>query len=225
VRFIYFPPRSPTSIRGIPDCSDGSDEPSPRFGQHVRTTYKYSFFGNLVYHSPSTWIRFQPHFLNAIMHPPSAKPVLEQLKEKYLNSSWFCFNIVEPRIGDPDCPALADEQGLRGQSCYIVFVINRGPRNFGCIEEGCMAFSIKTVEAALRHQRAYHFGHNPFVCFPNSGELWCVSLSLSTPTVASSWFESRSCSILRSDSPSNFYSGKRFYCCNDLKRHQARCHS
>ena len=112
------------------------------------------------------------------MQSPSAKPVQEQLKEEYLNSTWFRFNVVEPQIGNMDCSALAEDHGPRGQSCYIVFVTNRGPGDFGCIEERCLAFSAKTIEAALRHQRAHHFGHNPFICIPSSGDIWYVSTLL-----------------------------------------------
>jgi len=116
------------------------------------------------------------NLLSTTMPPSRVKRNLEQLKEEYLNSSWFRFNVVEPRIGDIECLALAEEYGPRGQSCYIVFVTNRGSGNYGCIEDHCVAFSAKTVEAALRHQRAYHFGHNPFICIPNSGALWYVFL-------------------------------------------------
>jgi hypothetical protein len=103
---------------------------------------------------------------------------LEQLKEKYLDSSWLRRNVPEPRIGDIDCPADAEEYGLRGQSCYTIFVTNRGSGDFGCIEEGCVTFSAKSRESALRHQRDYHFGHKPFVCTPSNGVAWFVVTSL-----------------------------------------------
>ena len=125
---------------------------------------------------------FDIYFLKPIMRPPSSKSVHEQLKEEYLGSTWFRFNLVEPRIGDMDCPAVVEEHWPRGQSCYIVFVTSRGPAHFGCIEERCLGFSTRTIESALRHQRAYHFGHNPFMCIPTSGELWYVFISLYTPT-------------------------------------------
>jgi hypothetical protein len=160
------------------------------------------------------------------MQPPS-KPIHEQLKEKYLSSTWFRFNVLEPRIGDMDCPAIVEEHGPRGQSCYIVFVTNRGPHHYGCIEERCISFSAKTIEAALRHQRAYHFGHNPFICIPSSGERWYVFILL----VYASGIcpcSSLACVHRIQLTPcvlTHSCSGKRFYSRKDLVRHQARCHA
>ena len=150
--------------------------------QHVRTIYTVFLSLTWINHLLRLYIHFHICFLKPIMQPPSAESVHEQLKKEYLNSNWFRFNVVEPRIGDMDCPALAEDHGPRGQSCYIVFVTNRSPSDFGCIEERCIAFSVETIEAALRHQRAYHFGHNPFMCIPSSGELWYVFISY-TPAV------------------------------------------
>ena len=150
--------------------------------QHVRTIYTVFLSLTWINHLLRLYIHFHICFLKPIMQPPSAESVHEQLKKEYLDSTWFRFNVVEPRIGDMDCPALAEDHGPRGQSCYIVFVTNRSPSDFGCIEERCIAFSVETIEAALRHQRAYHFGHNPFMCIPSSGELWYVFISY-TPVV------------------------------------------
>jgi len=59
------------------------------------------------------------------------KTDFEQLKENYLNSSWFYLNTTEPRIGDPDFPALAEEHGPRGQSCYILYGYSDLSTNLG----------------------------------------------------------------------------------------------
>ena len=167
------------------------------------------------------------------MQPPSSKPVHEQLKEEYLRSTWFRLNLPEPRVGDMDCPAIVEDHWPRGQSCYIVFVTNEGPRHYGCIEERCMAFSAKTIEAALRHQRAYHFGHNPFICTPSSGHLWYVLVSLvyTSGTVPLSVQVSRACLCghyhriqLAPCILTHSCSGKRFYSRKDLARHQSRYH-
>lgn len=111
------------------------------------------------------------------MRPPSAKAELEQIREEYLDSTWYRFNAVEPPIGSIDSSPLTEGRGPRGRSCYIVFVTNLYPGGYGCVEEACAGFSAKTVEAALRHQRAHHFGHAPFLCIPTSGEIWYVLTS------------------------------------------------
>jgi hypothetical protein len=74
------------------------------------------------------------------------EPGLELLKEAYSDSNWIRLNVIEPLIGDIDCPALTKEHARQGESCYIVFVTNQDSGNFGCIEESCKAFSTKTIE-------------------------------------------------------------------------------
>ena len=111
------------------------------------------------------------------MRPPSAEAEFKQIREEYLESTWYRFNTVEPPIGSIDCSPLAEGRGPKGRSCYFVFVTELHPRGYGCVEEACAGFSATTVEAALRHQRAHHFGHAPFLCIPTNGEIWYVLIS------------------------------------------------
>ena len=47
---------------------------------------------------------------------------LEILESTYNNSGWLQSHDHEPLIGDPDCPALAQEYGISRVSCYSVFL-------------------------------------------------------------------------------------------------------
>src|SRR5258706_9646551 len=87
---------------------------SSRLMQHVRNIYTVFLSFTWLNHLLSLHIHFHIYFLKPIMQP-SAGSVQEQLKEEYLNSTWFRFNVVEPRIGDMDCSALAEDHGPRGQ--------------------------------------------------------------------------------------------------------------
>jgi hypothetical protein len=55
-----------------------------------------------------------------------------------------------------------DERVESGLTTFLT-VTNRDSGGFACIGECCMAFFANTVEAALRLQRANHFGHSPLV--------------------------------------------------------------
>lgn len=100
----------------------------------------------------------------------------------FVSSPWFDKNHVEPVVGHPDCPGLADDYGIPGASCYTVFVEVNEDRIYGCRYESCSAFRARSLEDAIRHQRYYHFYHRPFVCIPSNGGLWYVPAILCYPS-------------------------------------------
>ena len=94
---------------------------------------------------------------------------LRMLIEAINASAWLRDNDPEPRIGHPDCPAGASQYGLRGESVYTVFVTLQNDGTYGCKDEACRAYSTQSLDAAVRHQRSYHFDHLPYACVPASG--------------------------------------------------------
>ena len=92
---------------------------------------------------------------------------------------WLRQNHHEPRIGDPDAPQLAELYGLRGRSCFIVFVHDWRDGPYGCCHEACFrpvnrgGYPTRSLEDAIRHQRHHHFvigRSNVFLSIIASGE-------------------------------------------------------
>jgi hypothetical protein len=97
---------------------------------------------------------------------------LRQLEDIFNKSVWLLDDLIEPVIGHPSCPALAEKYGIRGASCYTVFVQVNDDDTYGCHNERCRALRAHSLEEAIRHQRYYHFDHRPFECIPPSGAHW-----------------------------------------------------
>lgn len=96
---------------------------------------------------------------------------LKILESTYNKSDWLKSHDHEPLIGDPDCPALAQEYGISRLSCYSVF-LEKINATYLCRFEACRGFSPCSLEDALRHQRYHHFDHRPFLCAPVNGRQW-----------------------------------------------------
>jgi hypothetical protein len=83
---------------------------------------------------------------------------LEELRIAFLARSWHPG--AEPIISSPDCPALAEQYGERGRSCYAVFVYEHSSGRYGCRHECCSQErnpSFRSMADAIRHQRLRHF--------------------------------------------------------------------
>ena len=101
---------------------------------------------------------------------------LKMLEQDCNCSQWLNQNEHEPRVGDLNCPQLAENRGIRGMSLYTAFVRNRGDTDeaYGCHFAPCAAYHTYCLEDAIRHQRDHHFNHKPFLCVPASGNPWYV---------------------------------------------------
>ncbi|SRR5258706_4324701 len=97
---------------------------------------------------------------------------LTQLEQSIISSPWHAANTLEPTCGSPDCPYHADRYGIRGMSCYTAFVDTKPDDTFGCWYEECSRYSVRRLEDAVKHQRANHFNHKPFLCIPANGTAW-----------------------------------------------------
>jgi hypothetical protein len=103
---------------------------------------------------------------------------LNKLVAIFNSSPWLRANVHEPRVGDPDTPELAEAYGVRGRSCFIVFVDDWEDGTYRCCHESCFrpvergGYSTRSLEDALRHQRYHHFYHRPFECVPVDGSHW-----------------------------------------------------
>ena len=100
---------------------------------------------------------------------------LQKLENIINASDWLRYNDPEPRIGNPNCPAEADQFGIRGESVFTAFVEDQNNGTYGCKYEPCHAYSTRSLEEAVRHQRHHHFNHSPYACVPTSGNTWYVS--------------------------------------------------
>ena len=105
---------------------------------------------------------------------------LQKLKEIIKASDWLRNNELEPRIGDANCPAEADPYGIRGLSVYTAFVRNQNGDAYGCNYELCGAYSTRTMEQAVRHQRIHHFDHSPYLCLAATWNAWYITVFLYT---------------------------------------------
>jgi hypothetical protein len=132
---------------------------------------------------------------------------LIQLEEKIITLPWYAANTIEPTCGSPDCPYPADLYGVCGMSCYTAFVVAKPNDTFGCWREECAAYSTPKLDDAVKHQRANHFNHKPFLCAPANGT---SLVSLGWPCLAR---------VLTLSG-----SNKRFFSLTDLKNHRRRCH-
>lgn len=111
------------------------------------------------------------------LSPPAKRksgihPELIILEQIYQKSAWLIDNELEPEIGQPNCPSLAEKYGILGTSCYTAFVRDEGDGGYGCRYARCHAFLTSSLDDAVRHQRCHHFEHAPFVCVPPSGQSW-----------------------------------------------------
>ncbi len=84
---------------------------------------------------------------------------LEELAVKFEKRSWHPRE--EPIIGSQDCPALAEQYGVRGQSCYVVFVYKQINGRYGCRHERCFrdggGHTCSSIQEAIHHQYGNHF--------------------------------------------------------------------
>ena len=101
---------------------------------------------------------------------------LQKLEEIINMSAWLRDGELEPCIGERNCPAEADPYGIRGLSVYTAFVKNQHGDAYGCKYERCRAYSTRSMEEAVRHQRHHHFNHSPYLCVPANGGMWYVSV-------------------------------------------------
>ena len=101
---------------------------------------------------------------------------LQKLEKVINESAWLRANAPEPRIGDSDCPAEADSYGARGMSVYTAFIETQDGYTYTCKYEPCRAYSTRSMDEAVRHQRHHHFDHKPYLCVPASGNTWYVSV-------------------------------------------------
>jgi len=99
-------------------------------------------------------------------------PELVSLEQHFDSSSWLANHDLEPVVGAPACPRLAERYGIRGKSCFTVFVEDKQNGTYGCRYERCHPFLTYSLDDAVRHQRSHHFDHRPFVCIPASGRPW-----------------------------------------------------
>jgi hypothetical protein len=97
---------------------------------------------------------------------------LIELERQILSSPSHAANALEPPCGSPDCPYLADCYGIRGMSWYTAFTIAKPDGTFGCWRAECSAYSARKLDDAVKHQRAQHFNHKPFLCVPTNGTVW-----------------------------------------------------
>ena len=87
---------------------------------------------------------------------------LERLRISFEGCSWPAG--VEPIMGHPDCPVLAEQYRDLGRSCYVVFVYQKTDGAYGCRHKGCFRDgddrgpSFESPERAIHHQQSYHFG-------------------------------------------------------------------
>ena len=90
--------------------------------------------------------------------------VVDAIDQWITSSSWVEANVAEPLVGSQDSSRLVDKYGVRGLSCYSALVERRDDGSFGCRQERCMHFSVRTMEGAITHQRAHHYDHRPYTC-------------------------------------------------------------
>ena len=106
------------------------------------------------------------------MVDPQAEKDLQALEKLYTNALWLIHDAPEPRIGDQDCPHLAQTYGLPRRSCLTVFLDAQDDSAIKCRFERCFTFTFSTIDNALKHLREHHFGNRPFVCLPANGTTW-----------------------------------------------------
>ena len=97
---------------------------------------------------------------------------LKALEQSINMAIWLAENEHEPRVGDVDCPLLAEKYGINRKSCYTAFVEDKQDGRYGCRFETCYTFHVYSLDDAVRHQRDHHFNHRPFMCVPANGRLW-----------------------------------------------------
>jgi ankyrin repeat protein len=104
----------------------------------------------------------------------SCQSEIEEIEEAFNKSTWLQNHTLEPVVGNPLCPAAAEEHGITGMSCYTALVEKYGDDLFGCRYEACRMFRINSIEDAVRHLRYHHFDHRPFLC--GTWSVWPPSL-------------------------------------------------
>ena len=83
---------------------------------------------------------------------------LALLYDIFMRSPWRAEGQLEPRIGDSECPDLANKYGVRGLSCFTAFMDQGYKCRFdGCFRDGEGARGFTTLANAIHHQRSYHF--------------------------------------------------------------------
>jgi hypothetical protein len=85
-------------------------------------------------------------------------------------SDFFRLQQLEPIVGDPSMayPSIADYYGIKHLSVYTAFVGHLDMETFVCWECG---HTTEDVDAAIVHQRAVHFRHEPYRCHALNG-MW-----------------------------------------------------
>ena len=167
VVFVCYKGDVSTGGRSSPRGSCSARPPPDIFGAQLAKLGVFLIPGRpTLTHLSST-----PYFLPNDMDRKKLLQDLKILESTYNNSEWLKNHDHEPLIGDPDCPALAQEYGISRVSCYSVFLeeINA---TYLCRFERCRDFAPCSLEDALRHQRFNHFDHRPFLCAPVNGRQW-----------------------------------------------------
>ena len=104
---------------------------------------------------------------------PTRRKDLKKLEDMFNKFPWLLEQLLEPLVGDPSCPELAETYGITRMSCYTVFVEhNEEDDTYGCRFERCHAYKEPSLEEAIRHQRSQHFNHRPFECVSVGGARW-----------------------------------------------------
>jgi len=107
-------------------------------------------------------------------------PSLESLKRRtkllqitiwILESDFLRLQLLEPTVGyaPMSYPSTIDDYGLQGQSIYTAFFDHLDMETFVCWE--CGHTVEEDLEAAIAHQRAVHFQHEPYRCHVLNG-MW-----------------------------------------------------
>jgi hypothetical protein len=113
-----------------------------------------------------------PYHILILLSRPKMHPELIVLEQTFNLSGWHVNHALEPVVGHPACPKLAEKYGIRGKSCYTALVEDKHDGTHGCRYERCHAFLTYSLDDAIRHQRYHHFDHRPFMCIPPNGRPW-----------------------------------------------------
>ena len=88
-----------------------------------------------------------------------------------VGSDFLRLQQLEPIVGDAPIsyPPFVDEYGLKGQSLYTAFFDHLDMQTFVCWD--CGHTVEEDLDAAIVHQRAVHFRHEPYRCHALNG-MW-----------------------------------------------------
>jgi hypothetical protein len=110
----------------------------------------------------------------------SSQQNVNELEKAFNKSTWLANETLEPVVGHPLCPAVAEEHGITGMSCYTALVESYDDDLFGCRYEACRMFRVTSIEDAVRHLRHDHFDHRPFGC--STWSVWATCFRSPPPS-------------------------------------------